>query len=247
MSSEGAVQFSTGLGEGQEQPRITAEKAESLPRRIASGPVVTPLGQYEAMEWSGVNTSGMKPWGDSILVLPDQPRERTTGGIFLSEQEVERMAYAAETGVIVAIGDGAFAWNADRTRPFQGEKPAPGVRIWFERYSGAVQHGRDGLIYRLMTDKQMGAIAMDEAPEAVAEAPAPAAEPIKMAHTNINDPPPAAPKAKPKQAPVEPPPWPRYLKKDGNMLMAYDHADANAKAPGEIWWHTRDLAEMRGT
>lgn len=126
------------------------------PRGLAKKLVMTALGEYAPAEWKGENTSGISPIGDRVLVLPDGPAEKL---LALPEETKERMAMAAETGVIVAIGDSAWAWNADRTRPFSGAKPVPGQRVWFERYAGSMQHGKDGSLYRLMSDNCIGAVA----------------------------------------------------------------------------------------
>lgn len=135
-------------------------------RGLAKKLVMTPLGEYAPAEWRGENTSGIQPIGDRVLVLPDGPAEkdihRDDGSVVsfaLPEETKERMAMAAETGVIVAVGESAWAWNADRTRPFSGDKPVEGQRVWFERYAGSLQHGKDGNLYRLMSDNCVGAVA----------------------------------------------------------------------------------------
>lgn len=120
--------------------------------------VRTPLGEFDAHVWDGVNASGYRPMGDRVLVLPDQASEQTSGGIFLDESTRERVTAASETGVMVAMGDEAFLWNADRRRRWEGEKPKPGDRVYYERYAGTIVHGDDGLIYRVMDDKAIAAI-----------------------------------------------------------------------------------------
>lgn len=115
--------------------------------------VKTEIAQYAAGEWSGKNTSGIRPIGDYILVLPDQAVDKTKGGIFLPEDLNERQSMAAQSGIIVALGDGAFTWNSDRTRPFSGQRPLPGDRVHFARYSGQKVIGHDGANYLIMDDK----------------------------------------------------------------------------------------------
>jgi co-chaperonin GroES (HSP10) len=127
------------------------------PRGLAKKLVVTPLGEYAPAEWGGENSSGIQPIGDRVLILPDGAAEKT---LVFTEETKERMAMAAETGVLVAVGESAWAWNSDRTRPFTGTKPVEGQRVWFERYAGSVQHGEDGRLYRLLDDKCVGAIAL---------------------------------------------------------------------------------------
>ena len=115
--------------------------------------IMTPLGQYDPVKWDGKNVSGYCPFGDRVLILPDGAADQTTGNVFIPEPMQERMSMAAETGVIVALGDAAFTRNFDRTGPWAGMRPAVGQRVGFERYSGSIRHGKDGRLYRVMDDK----------------------------------------------------------------------------------------------
>lgn len=119
----------------------------------------TPVGEYEPAQWKGKNTSGIAPIGDRVLVLPDKAPEKSAGGIDFLPTQQDRDGLAAETGVLVAVGEAAWKWNSDRTRPYDGTKPQVGQRVWFERYAGSVQYGVDGVAYRLMDDKCIGAVA----------------------------------------------------------------------------------------
>jgi co-chaperonin GroES (HSP10) len=118
----------------------------------------TRLGAFEAAEWTGENLSGELPVGDRVLVLPDKAATKTAGGIELPSSMRETQTLAAESGVIVAIGLGAWTWNADRTRRFEGIKPQVGQRVSFERYSGTEIIGADGEIYRAMSDASIATI-----------------------------------------------------------------------------------------
>jgi co-chaperonin GroES (HSP10) len=120
---------------------------------------MTPLAQYVPAHWSGINESGISPIGDRVLVLPDKPVEKTEGGVLLPDQRKDSDGMAAETGVLVAAGDTAWKWNSDRTRAYDGVKPQIGQRVWFERYAGAELTGADGIKYKLMDDRCIGAIA----------------------------------------------------------------------------------------
>ena len=99
---------------------------------------------YLPAVWAGENKSGCTPIGEKILVMPDMALAQSTGGIHMPDDFKERMQLSTQTGVIVAIGDDAFTWNADRTRPFGGYKPKIGDRVYFEKYAGAVVTGDDG-------------------------------------------------------------------------------------------------------
>lgn len=116
----------------------------------------TEQAEYVESQWNGQNDSGYEPFGDRVLVMPDQAAAKSSGGIQLPDDLVERLAEASETGIIIAMGDGAFVWNSDRSRPYTGTKPTPGTRVYFDRYSGGKVRGDDGKFYRCMDDKAIG-------------------------------------------------------------------------------------------
>ncbi len=105
----------------------------------------------------GENKSGCRPIGDRVLVRPDIASSHS-GKIELPEDVVDRAQLSASSGVIVEVGDDAFVWNADRTRPYGGYKPKAGDRVHFEKYAGKVILGDDGVEYRIVDDKAIGAV-----------------------------------------------------------------------------------------
>ena len=133
--------------QGQPTPQ-----ASSLKPRLISGMQAT----YLEAQWPGVNTSGIEPIGDYVLVMMDQCSDLSAGGIYLTEDQVERMNEAAESGCIMAVGDGAFT-RYDDGRPWTGARPVPGDRVCIERYSGIKQMGADGHIYRVMGYRSIAA------------------------------------------------------------------------------------------
>lgn len=118
----------------------------------------TGIAEYIPGTFTGQNESGWTPVGDRILVLTDQIPSRSSGGIMYTDDYKEHASQAAETGILVAVGDGAFVWNADRTRPFSGRKPQPGDYVQINRYSGQTIMGNDGQLYRLMDENCLGAV-----------------------------------------------------------------------------------------
>lgn len=120
--------------------------------------IQTELAKYTQAKWPGKNTAGYTPIGDMVLVLTDQVASTTQGGVSLPDDVLERLNMAAETGTLAATAEGAFLWSHDRRRPFEGRKPKPGDYVYIERYSGQLITGIDGLKYRLLVDKQVGAI-----------------------------------------------------------------------------------------
>lgn len=117
----------------------------------------TGLSEYVPQQWSGTNQSGAVPLGDYVLVMPDLAAEQSSGGVFIDPRTVERHTLAAETGILVAMGDQAFGWNADRSRRWEGSRPNIGQRVYFTRYAGQVILGADGRTYRVFEDKNIGA------------------------------------------------------------------------------------------
>jgi len=115
----------------------------------------TRIGQFTENAYSGKNESGIEPIGDQILVLPDKSVEKTKGGVYLSDSMVETHSLAAESGIVVAIGEGAWEWNMDRTRRFVGRKPSVGQRVCFVRYAGTEVYGNDDEMYRVMSDSSI--------------------------------------------------------------------------------------------
>lgn len=114
--------------------------------------ILTPLGQYAPAKWDGKNTSGFDPIGEKVVILPDTAAEQTSGSVYITEDQQEKMTLAAESGVLVAVSLDAWSRSADRTGPYRGRKPQVGDRVKFERYAGQTHHGVDGRTYRAMDD-----------------------------------------------------------------------------------------------
>lgn len=91
-------------------------------------------------------------------MLPDKASEVSSGGIEIPPEVVERMTMAAETGIVIAVGDDAFTWSNDKTRRWDGYKPKAGDRVYLQRYSGQVMLGEDGEFYRVMEQTCIAAV-----------------------------------------------------------------------------------------
>ena len=123
--------------------------------------LTTQFGQYDLAPWAGDNTSGLQPLCEKVLVMCDQASPMTAGGIILSDETREKTGFAATSGVLVAVGDQAFAYDADRLVHWAGKRPSPGTRVIFQKYAGLEYTGRDGLLYRVMQDKQIAAMEIE--------------------------------------------------------------------------------------
>ena len=117
--------------------------------------------EYVEAEFEGKNRSGYVPFGDRVLVLPDVASDRV-GSIQITQQKQEQQTMSTVTGVIVAIGEGAFEWNSDKSTKAIGRKPVVGDRIFMERFAGQPLHGLDGNLYRVMDDRCIGAIKAEQ-------------------------------------------------------------------------------------
>lgn len=121
--------------------------------------------------WSGRNNSEIYPIGDAVLVVSAEASKMVgkRGLIMAPDDLVSRQSAAAETGLVVAVGDSAFSRSRDRTGPFTGRKPAPGDIIYFARYAGQTYQGADGVWYRLMSDDCIAGVGPER----------PASEPVR--------------------------------------------------------------------
>jgi len=125
--------------------------------------LTTRKAEYIPAPYFGKNESGCIPIGDRVLVRPDIAASMS-GAIRLPDEVQDRAQLAGSSGVLIALGDDAFTWNGDRTRPWSGYKPIVGDRIYFDRYAGKVILGNDGVEYRLMDDKCVGGVQAKDKP-----------------------------------------------------------------------------------
>jgi len=98
------------------------------------------------------NKSGITPVGLSVLVLPDQVEEKSTGGIIVATTtELDRFQMAQTDAQVIAIGP--LAWH---------DEPSPrckvGDRVIIAKYTGMVRQGNDDLKYRLVLDSDIVAL-----------------------------------------------------------------------------------------
>lgn len=135
----------------------------------------TDVADYVVAPFSGKNESGLRPFGDTIMVLPDKAAETAgkAGLLYVPDDVQERMSIASESGVIVAIGADAFKFSAASGRPLtQDEVPKIGDRVLFERYAGRVFKGNDDKIYRVMSDRCVGGVELKPGEETPPPPPA---------------------------------------------------------------------------
>lgn len=113
--------------------------------------------------FNGTNESGCDPIGTKILVATDWVDDTTKSGlIHLTPEMVERMSLAVTTGMLVAIGGGAWTDWPNSDRPWPGPVPKVGQRVHLAKYAGLVIDGRDGRHYRLCQDIDVAGIITKE-------------------------------------------------------------------------------------
>jgi chaperonin GroES len=103
------------------------------------------------------NPSRIQPTEFKVLVHPKEVDEKTTGGIIIPEQSKEREQYAQQEGELIAVSPLAFTyqdWPTDNVTGY----PRVGDTVLFAKYSGAKVTGMDGVEYRLVNDKDIGAV-----------------------------------------------------------------------------------------
>lgn len=99
-----------------------------------------------------MNTSGIRPTGHILLVLPDEVEVTTASGIVLSTaSQHEREEMAQTEGLVIELGNTAYL---DQVAPWC----EIGDRVIFAKYVGTVSKGRDGRTYRLINDLDVKAI-----------------------------------------------------------------------------------------
>lgn len=118
----------------------------------------TNITDYEEAELTDYNAHGFKPVSDQIVVWPDVAIRKTTGGIHIPDAMAQDHDMATQSGILVAVGEGAFIWTSDRMREYVGAKPKVGDRVVFPKYSGKQHGGNDGRKYLMMDDKAVLAI-----------------------------------------------------------------------------------------
>jgi chaperonin GroES len=130
--------------------------------------LTTDRGTFKLAEYDGRNRAGLKPLCDNVLVLIDAiageiPVAGTEVKLHMTDQAQETGTLGSTTGVIIAVGPQAFAYDMDRLVKWEGERPKPGDRIWFQRYAGQEHTGLDGKLYRIMQDRTIAGMEDKEA------------------------------------------------------------------------------------
>ena len=97
-----------------------------------------------------LNTSGFWPIRDRALVLPDEVKDMTAGGIALPQTVIEKQQMRQLKATLIALGGDAF----DVGSPQEWRQPLPkvGDRIYVKVAAGVLHPGEDGKEYRIIND-----------------------------------------------------------------------------------------------
>ena len=116
--------------------------------------------EYDPNLEGPLNTSGIQPVEYKCLVKLDVVSNTTDSGIVVTlGDESERESMAEVKGTLVAIGHNAFCdWNW---------APPLGARVMISKHEGIICRGADQAegelgMYRLITDKQLAAVLVEE-------------------------------------------------------------------------------------
>lgn len=92
------------------------------------------------------NTSGIRPVGHRILILPEQVEEVSEAGIILhTVAQADREALAQMYGTVIEMGGDCYL----DTRTIWC---SVGNRVSFAKYSGLIYKGLDEQTYRIIND-----------------------------------------------------------------------------------------------
>lgn len=109
----------------------------------------------------------------NLIVAPAIMPEKI-GRVFIADESRESLGLARQVGRIILRSEVAFNYDV---WPEGGKGPPQvGDVVWFARYAGGLITGRDGKEYRIIKDKDVGAIIVRAADEPPRAAPAGADE-----------------------------------------------------------------------
>jgi len=101
------------------------------------------------------NKSGLTPIEYKVLIELDEVGQKTGGGLFIPDTVREKEQMMQVKATLIAIGGDAFI---DMNAPV----PKVGDRIYVAKAAGYNVTGSDGKQYRLMQDKDIAAIILEE-------------------------------------------------------------------------------------
>ena len=94
-----------------------------------------------------VNSSGLKPLGQAVLVKQYEPEKRK-GLIELPDMVKEKAMMIEQRATVVEVGP--WAWHDEPT-----PRAVPGDRVLVSKFAGHIAQGVDGQLYRLVNGRDV--------------------------------------------------------------------------------------------
>lgn len=136
----------------------------AIPERVLNFGDPKPLEEKEVVDPTELEESQIdqlpEPTGYRILIMPFQGKAKTSGGIVLTDETVERERLATVVGYVLKVGEDAYK---DKSR-FKSEWCQEGDWILFGRYAGAKIPIEGGEV-RILNDDEV--IAKVSSPETI--------------------------------------------------------------------------------
>jgi len=102
---------------------------------------------------------GIEPMEYNVLIAPESAETVTKGGIIIPEKAAETNGLANQRGRLVAMSPHAFSYAE---WPDGARKPRLGDAVIFAKYAGALLDGADCKEYRVIKDKDLIAIIVEQ-------------------------------------------------------------------------------------
>lgn len=103
---------------------------------------------------------GIRPVEYNVIVapVPSTEGEGKIGSVFIPDESKETLDLAMQVGRV--IDQSPLAYSYDKW-PDPSKQPQVGQIVWFARYAGKEFEGADGKTYRILKDKDIGAVIED--------------------------------------------------------------------------------------
>jgi len=96
---------------------------------------------------------GLRPVEYNVIIATAKMPEKI-GSLYIPDTEKDRLEMGMQVGRILDMSPIAFNYD---TYP-EGSIPQIGDLVWFARYAGGLFEGADGREYRMIKDKDIGAV-----------------------------------------------------------------------------------------
>jgi len=94
-----------------------------------------------------INKSGLHPQGHAVLVLPYEP-ELSASRIVIPDSVRQGLSVLENRVIVIEVGP--QAWDEEKV-----PRAVPGDAVFVTKHAGFVAAGADGLMYRLVNDRDI--------------------------------------------------------------------------------------------